>query len=98
METPVEFVDAQLTKLIQQVPAMVILFASWYLFLKHMTNRDKVFLEALGNISREIHESMEALRTLRASIETRNSDVCNFHHDFQQSLNRIESAVSKTGD
>ena len=92
---PLEMVDQLTTKLIQQVPALIALIWIVWQFLRHMSKRDDQYLSSQKEINEELHGITATIKGLAEAIEHRNKDVCQFHHDFQQSLHRIENAVSK---
>lgn len=95
MNAQLELIDSLLTKLIQQVPALVALIWIVWQFLRSMSQRDRDFLSSQHKLNQEMHDLAELIKQLCFSVEQKNKDVCQFHDRFQNSLDRIESTVIK---
>jgi len=90
--------EALAGKAIEQVPALVVFTVLCFFFLKHMTSRDKLFLEHFKDINQEMHTLTETLSTLCVSVRESHGASCNFHDAFVGQLDRIERAVVEKCD
>lgn len=94
-----------MSKLIEEAPTLglFVFFAFLVLryhthrdnqYLAHIEGRDRVFLDSLKEVRDEMHALADVMRGLVDTIHKQQSSVCNFHEQFQNSLNRIEKSCT----